>query len=498
MQNHKPQTIGLPFVLIILDGWGHSDNIQYNAIAQAHPQTYQNLMRNYPHLLLNASGPDVGLPAGQMGNSEVGHMTMGCGRTINQDLTAINLAIADKSIFSHPQLLSCFAAAKQHHKKIHLLGLLSDGGVHSHQQHFTAILDMAQQQNFSDIYVHAFLDGRDTPPKSAHQFLENISAHPCGKISSIVGRFYAMDRDQRLERTTAAISLLTGNGQYTADDALAGLAAGYARGESDEFIAPTNITGMPTIEAGDFIIFVNFRADRARQLSAGLVHAELGTLITFTKYADNLAAKVLFPKPTIDNILGEVLAANNFRQLRIAETEKYAHVTFFFDGGQEVIFDGEQRILIPSVKVSTYDLQPAMSARQITSELIANLPNFEVIICNFANADMVGHSGKINATIEAIETLDSCLQQIITAVNKLNGQIIITADHGNAELMWDEANNQPHTRHTANLVPCIYIGQQTISVSPHMHPSLKDIAPTILSLLNIPIPTQMTGNVLFV
>jgi len=494
---HHQTSTKLPLVLIILDGWGHSDHTKYNAIEQANSPTYHKLIENYPHLFLKASSLDVGLPAGQMGNSEVGHMTMGSGRIINQDLTAINLAIEDGSFFHNPQLLDTFALAKRTNKKIHLLGLLSPGGVHSHETHFQAMLDMAVQQNFSQIYIHAFLDGRDTPPQSAQQSLEQIIKHPCGKISSIVGRFYAMDRDNRVERTNAAIDLLQGQAQYNVDNPLLGLAQGYSRGETDEFISPTKINNTPNIEAGDLVVFLNFRADRARQLSHRLISQHLGKFVTFTKYAADLHTDIVFPKPNLDNILGQVIANHHLRQLRIAETEKYAHVTFFFDGGQEIIFNQEERLLIPSPKVSTYDLIPEMSAPMITQELIKRLPNFDVIICNFANADMVGHSGIMKATIAAIETLDHCLQQIISAVAKLNGQIIITADHGNAEEMWDEEHNQPHTRHTANLVPCIYVGDTLIKAKPNINASLRDIAPTILHLLNIPIPQQMTGNVIF-
>lgn len=497
MENNANLTNKTPLVLIILDGWGHSDHKEHNAIEQANSPTYHNLIKNYPHLYLCASGLDVGLPAGQMGNSEVGHMTMGCGRTINQDLTAINLAIADGSFFINQELLQAFTFAQQHQKRIHVLGLLSPGGVHSHEAHFTAILDMAAQQNFAEIYVHGFLDGRDTPPKSAHASLAKILAHPNGKISSITGRFYAMDRDQRLERTNAAVDLLKGLSTYSALDAISALDAGYARGETDEFIAPTKIIGTPNLENGDVVIFMNFRSDRTRQLSYRLIQENLGKFITFTKYATDIDSRVVFPKLQIDNSLGQVLAAHHLKQLRIAETEKYAHVTFFFDGGQEIIFPDEERVLIPSPQVNTYDLMPEMSAVKITQELIARIKDFDIIICNFANADMVGHSGIMQATVNAIEILDTCLQQIITAVKEVNGQIIITADHGNAETMWDEEHQQPHTRHTANLVPCIYIGKSHVTAQAFPNLSLRDIAPTILNLLNIPIPIQMTGNVIF-
>jgi 2,3-bisphosphoglycerate-independent phosphoglycerate mutase len=475
MQKYDKTSVKSPLVLIILDGWGHSEQTSYNAIEQANSPTYHNLMKNYPHLLLSASGLDVGLPAGQMGNSEVGHMTIGSGRTINQDLTAINLAIADGSFFTNPQLLATFAQAKSEHKKIHLLGLLSPGGIHSHENHFLAVLDLAAQQNFTEIYVHAFLDGRDTPPQSAQASLEKIMAHKLGKICSMTGRFYAMDRDQRLERTTAAVELLKGHGQYQAIDPLSALAQAYQRGETDEFLVPTKIHHTPNIEEGDIVIFMNFRADRTRQLSYKLMQENLGKFVSFTKYADDLPNNIVFLKPNIDNILGQVLAQHNLRQLRIAETEKYAHVTFFFDGGQEIVFKNAEKLLIPSPRLN----------------------DFDVIICNFANADMVGHSGVMQATVNAIEVLDKCLQEIILAVNRVKGQIIITADHGNAETMWDSEHNQPHTRHTANLVPCIYVGDSQIKAYAHNKLSLRDIAPTILSLLNLPIPQQMTGNVIF-
>lgn len=494
-----------PLLLIVLDGWGHQAASNTNAISQAKTPVWDRLLANSPNSLIAASGLNVGLPDKQMGNSEVGHMTLGAGRVIYQDLTLINNAIADGSFYKNPVLLAALNTAKLAGSTVHVLGLLSPGGVHSHEQQIYALLKMARQQQAPKICMHAFLDGRDTPPQSALasiQNLEQVCAQQDVAIASIMGRFYAMDRDKRTERTNAAVDLLiNGITAFTADSAAAGLNMAYARGETDEFVQPTKIKNL-TIQENDLVIFMNFRSDRARQLSYALINKVKNlshNFVTLTEYDPQLPAKVAFPKLPIINSLGEILQQHNLKQLRIAETEKYAHVTFFFNAGREQPFIGEERIMIPSPKVTTYDLEPAMSALAITDNLLNCIKNktSQVIICNFANADMLGHTGQFTATVTAIETLDACLGKIIAALNQYGGQALITADHGNAETMWDEANQQPHTAHTANLVPIIYIGPNKVQFKPesgNTHFGLCDVAPTMLDLLNIAKPLEMTGS----
>jgi len=489
--------LDLPLLLIILDGWGYSEASSTNAIKQAHTPVWDSLWSSCPHTLLSGSGLDVGLPEGQMGNSEVGHMTLGAGRVIYQDLTLINNAIADQSFFSNQVLLDALNIAKSHRKAVHILGLLSPGGIHSHEQQIAAMVKMAEQQHVPKIYVHAFLDGRDTPPQSAKNSILLLEPY----IASIMGRFYAMDRDKRNERTDVALNLLTkGLAKYSAATAIEGLEMAYARGETDEFVQPTKIKNV-NIDAGDVVIFMNFRSDRARQLSQALTAISpklLGEFVTLTEYDPQLAAKVAFPKLKVTNTLSEILAQQHITQLHIAETEKYAHVTFFFNAGQEQAMPGEDRVLIPSPKVATYDLQPEMSAAAIAEKLVAAIEskNYDVIICNFANADMVGHTGKIPATIQAIETLDACLGIITQALDKFGGQALITADHGNAEVMWDAQHQQPHTAHTTNLVPLVYVGQHELTFEINNSgkiQGLQDVAPTILELLGLQQPREMTG-----
>jgi 2,3-bisphosphoglycerate-independent phosphoglycerate mutase len=498
-----PMLTTSPTLLIILDGWGYRETSAQNAIAQANTPVWNNLWATCPHTLISGSGLDVGLPAGQMGNSEVGHMTLGSGRVIYQDLTLINNAIADESFYNNKILLQALATAKQNNKTIHVLGLVSPGGVHSHEQQIFAMLKMAAQQQAPKVCVHAFLDGRDTPPQSAKDSilaLEKICAQQKNtSIATVMGRFYAMDRDKRTERTDAAINLLiNGQAKYKANSALVALEDAYARGETDEFVQPTQITN-DTIKANDVVVFMNFRADRARQLSYALLKTvQLGDFVTLTEYDKQLPAKVAFPKLAIKNVLGEVFQQHHVSQLRIAETEKYAHVTFFFNAGREEPFVGEDRVLIPSPKVTTYDLQPAMSAKEITAKLLSFIEAkaYEVIICNFANADMVGHTGKMTEAIQAIEVLDSCLGNIVAALKQFGGQALITADHGNAEIMWDEKSNQPHTAHTSNLVPLVYVGNNKIKFKSNLQNTnygLKDVAPTVLKLLNIEPPPEMIG-----
>lgn len=489
--------LDLPLLLIILDGWGHSEASDTNAIQQARKPVWDQLWSSCPHTLLSGSGLDVGLPAGQMGNSEVGHMTLGAGRVIYQDLTLINNAIADQSFFSNQVLLDALNIAKRNNKAVHILGLLSPGRIHSHEQHIAAMVKMAEQQHISKIYVHAFLDGRDTPPQSAKNSILLLEPY----LASIMGRFYAMDRDNRSERTEAALKLLTkGQAAYTATSAIEGLEMAYARGETDEFVQATKLKNV-NIEAGDVVIFMNFRSDRARQLSQALTAITpglLGEFVTLTEYDPQIKAKVAFPKQKVRNTLSEVLAQQHLTQLHIAETEKYAHVTFFFNAGQEQAVPGEDRILIPSPQVATYDLKPEMSAAAMTEKLVTAIAEkkYDVIICNFANADMVGHTGKIAATIQAIEVLDQCLGKIRQALQTFGGQALITADHGNAEVMWDAQHQQPHTAHTTNLVPLVYVGQHELTFKINNSgkvPGLQDVAPTILELLGLQQPSNMTG-----
>lgn len=499
-------------LLLILDGFGIRDAQDHNAIATAHAPTWHNLWATKPHTLLAASGEAVGLPAGQMGNSEVGHMTIGAGRVIYQDLTRIDRAIAAGELQQNTVLQNALHFAKAADKTVHLLGLLSPGGVHSHEQHLYALLQQCQQHGLSKVCIHAFLDGRDVPPKSAEASLTALEkvcqAMDCGHIASLCGRYYAMDRDQRWERTEQAYALLTeGTAPYQAASALAGLQAAYERNESDEFVRPTLIGSGHPIEAGDVVIFWNYRSDRARQLSRAFLSQDftgfhrptpphLGAFVSLTQYAEDIPSQVIFPPQGIHHTLGECLAEQGIHQFRIAETEKYAHVTFFFNGGRETVFDLEQRCLIPSPKVATYDQQPAMSAGEISQALIAALQQqrFGFLVSNYANPDMVGHTGNFDAARASIETLDRCLKDVIDAAQANGYEVIITADHGNAECMYDETHHQPHTAHTTEPVPFVYIGRAVRTIK--AHGSLADVAPTILALMGLAIPPEMTGQVL--
>lgn len=508
-------SINHPTLLLILDGWGYRESIPYNAIALAHTPCWDTIWHTYPRTLLLGSGLDVGLPAGQMGNSEVSHMTIGSGRVFFQDLTKINLAIEDGSFFTN-QVLTQTLANNGDNNTIHILGLLSTGGIHSHSSHFYALLTLASQYKVKKLYIHAFLDGRDTPPKSATENILGLEqlckALKTGTIASITGRYYAMDRDKKYDRTQIAYDLLTlGKCTYKSPTALDALEQAYARGETDEFVQPTLIATADNeamIKDGDVVIFMNFRADRAKQLSASLLQQDftgftrtvmpkLKDFITLTEYATDLSTTVAFPKIKPPNMLGEYLAAHHLTQLRLAETEKYAHVTFFFDGGEDIIFPHEDRKLIASPLVATYDLSPAMSAKEVTQALTtAILQNkYNVIICNLANADMVGHTGNMPATIQAIEVLDECLANIINAVLTVNGEAIITADHGNAEVMYNADEQQPHTAHTLSPLPLVYIGKRKITMLRNLG-TLSDVAPTLLTLLGLPTPKEMTGKTL--
>ncbi|HEY9043625.1 MAG TPA: 2,3-bisphosphoglycerate-independent phosphoglycerate mutase [Rheinheimera sp.] len=504
-----------PLVLLILDGWGYREETDNNAIAQADTPVMDRLWHDYPHTLISGSGLDVGLPDGQMGNSEVGHVNLGSGRIVYQDFTRITKAIDDGDFFTNPVLVTAVDKAKKQQKAVHIMGLLSPGGVHSHEDHILAMIKLAEQQGASPIYLHAFLDGRDTPPRSAKSSLEKIQAHfnhtGSGQIASVVGRYYAMDRDKRWDRVQQAYDLLTqGTAEYQAQDALQALEMAYQRDENDEFVKATAIMSghnKPVqMQDGDALIFMNFRADRARQFSRAFVDSDfngftrqhrpaLSSFIMLTEYAADIKAPCAYPPESLNNVLGEWLAKHHKTQLRISETEKYAHVTFFFSGGREELFEGEQRILIDSPKVATYDLQPEMSSTELTDKLVNAIhsADFDVIICNYPNGDMVGHTGVMSAAIKAVEAVDHCIGRVVDALQQVGGECLITADHGNAEMMLDTDSGQAHTAHTSGPVPLIYVGRQASVTEGGV---LSDIAPTMLHLMNMPIPTEMTGKIL--
>ena len=500
-----------PLLLLILDGWGHREDPSYNAIAAAHTPHWDALLARFPHTTLQCAGDAVGLPHGQMGNSEVGHMHMGAGRLIPQDLTRIDEAIASGAFADNPVFSSMLNTLQQSGKALHLLGLLSPGGVHSHQNHLLALAILAHKAGVRT-YIHGILDGRDTAPQSALTFIEmlekTIAPFPSITLASLIGRHYAMDRDNRWQRTEMAFHLYTtGQCVYHAASATQAIKAAYQRGEKDEFIQATALhpseTSPITLHTGDALCFMNFRSDRARQLSYAFteenfhgferpVRPRLSHFVTLTEYAANLNATVAFPSLEIHDTLGEILSHRGFKQCRIAETEKYAHVTFFFNGGREAPFDNETRILIPSPSVNTYDQQPAMSVHIITAHLMTLIKQQDVIICNFANADMVGHTGDFDATVQAVEAIDTCLGQIIAALQDLQGELLVTADHGNAECMYDPLTQQAHTAHTTEKVPLVYMGRPAVFNS--TAGTLMDIAPTLLYLLNEPVPQTMTGK----
>ena len=497
-----------PTVLIVLDGWGVRAEPQHNAIHAARTPHWDALWRG-PSTLLDASGERVGLPPGQMGNSEVGHMNIGAGRVVHQDLTRIDRAVASGALADNPALRKAIATTAERGATLHILGLLSPGGVHSHEDQIAALAAAADGSD-AKVRLHAFLDGRDTPPKSAADSLRRFEARFPGVIASITGRYYAMDRDARWERTERAWRLLAhGETSFRFPSPLAALEAAYERGETDEFVQPSAVqpggTPAPTIADGDAVVFMNFRADRARQLSRAFVEAEfdgfprparprLAAFVTLTRYADDLPAQVAFAPERVDDSLGEVLARRGLTQLRLAETEKYAHVTYFFSGRRETPFAGEDRVLVPSPKVATYDLAPRMSADEVTDKLVDAIAGgaYDFIVCNYANGDMVGHTGDFAAAVQAVETVDECLGRVHEALRRRGGQALITADHGNAERMLDTTTNQPHTAHTSSLVPLVYAGpQRTRFVA---EGALSDVAPTVLALMGIEAPPSMTGR----
>lgn len=503
-----------PLVLIILDGFGHSESPEYNAIVAANTPVYDRLRATQPHGLISGSGMDVGLPDGQMGNSEVGHMNLGAGRVVYQDFTRVTKAIRDGEFFQNPVLTGAVDKAVGAGKAVHILGLLSDGGVHSHQDHLVAMAELAAQRGAEKIYLHAFLDGRDTPPRSAQSSIELLDATFAklgkGRIASLIGRYYAMDRDNRWDRVSAAYNLIVDSvAEYTAETALAGLEAAYARAENDEFVKATRIGEAVKVEDGDAVIFMNFRADRARELSRAFVEPDfnefprarqpkMAAYIGLTQYSAKIAAPAAFAPSSLNNVLGEYLAKNGKTQLRIAETEKYAHVTFFFSGGREEPFEGEERILIPSPKVATYDLQPEMNAPEVTDRIVEAIEQqrFDVIVVNYANGDMVGHTGVFEAAVKAVEALDTCVGRIVEALDKVDGEALITADHGNVEQMEDACTGQAHTAHTSEPVPFIYVGKRKVHV--REGGVLADVAPTMLKLLGLDKPVEMTGTSILV
>lgn len=521
------QTRKKPFVLTIIDGFGYSAESKYNAISLANTPTWDNLWQNNPKCLLNCSGHSVGLPNNQMGNSEVGHMNISAGRVIYQDLTKIDLDIQTGEFFKNTVLNNVLQDTKQaadNQRALHVAGLISDGGVHSHINHFIALINLAKQYDIKNLYLHAFLDGRDTAPRSALTYLKPLADllndSGVGKLVSIIGRYYAMDRDQRWERTDLAYNLLINNiatathdhdQVYWYQDVTTAINAAYERNESDEFIKPTIICNNAQdynkfkIKNNDNFILMNFRSDRARQLSKKLVSTSSVTLnkfVTLTQYEPGLTSNIVYPQQTHSNMLGEYISDNNLTQLRIAETEKYAHVTFFFNGGKEQPFKNEDRVLVPSPKVSTYNLKPEMSAYELTDILCEEIESgkYDLIICNYANPDMVGHTGDLSATIKAIETIDHCLARVITALDKAQGQLFITADHGNAEYMFNDQTNQAHTAHTHSLVPLVYVCNNPENehlAAIDIQGCLTDIAPSILSLMGLEIPQEMTGKILF-
>ena len=502
-----------PVVLMILDGWGIERPGPFNAVTLARTPRLAELFRTCPATTLQASGLAVGLPEGQMGNSEVGHLNLGAGRVIYQELTRISKSIADGDFFTNPVLLSALARLRQNGGKLHLMGLLSDGGVHSHNSHLYALLELARRHDCGDVCVHAFLDGRDTPPRSGGNYLAELEGELArigvGRVATVCGRFYTMDRDQRWERVERGYRALTAGEGMIAPSSAAAIAAAYAADQGDEFVEPRIIhaagQAAGTIADGDAVIFFNFRSDRAREMTRAFTDPtfsgfsrrplNLAAFVCLTEYDETFALPVAFPAENYDHLLGSVVAAAGRTQLRIAETEKYAHVTFFFNGGSEVPFPGEERILIPSPKdVATYDRKPGMSAALVTDAVVARIAagHDDLIILNFANPDMVGHTGILAAAVAAMEAIDGCVGRVVDAVLAVGGRLLITADHGNCERMADELGH-PYTAHTVNPVPLLLVDPQRPAA--RLRPGiLADVAPTILELMNLDRPAEMTGR----
>ena len=491
-----------PIILTILDGYGLSNKEYGNAVAQANNKVFNMLWQKYPHTTLVASGQEVGLPALQMGNSEVGHMNIGAGRIVYQPLERINKSIDDKTFFTNEELLKVMAHVKSHHSKLHLMGLISDGGVHSHINHLMALLDLCKEKQVEEVYLHLFTDGRDTDPKSAYTYIcqveEKLRSIGIGSIATIGGRYYGMDRDNNYDRLKKAYDTIINSVGIYCDSIREYIEKSYEQGIYDEFLIPAIFDKRGNIEANDGLIAFNYRKDRLREMLTCLTNEEneikvplLPNLkvVTMMPVVESVKAPHAFDDEKLDNILGEYIEKCGLSQLRIAETEKFAHVTFFFDGGREVDYKNEKKILIPSPKVATYDLKPEMSAEEITDSLLKEIENYDVIILNFANGDMLGHTGVLEAAIKGVETVDQCLLKIYEKIKELNGIMIITADHGNCEEMLDDKGNVV-TSHTTNLVPFI-ITKENIKLNPG---KLADIAPTILELLNLEVPVEMTGK----
>jgi 2,3-bisphosphoglycerate-independent phosphoglycerate mutase len=504
-----------PVVLIILDGFGERAARPNNAVRLAKSPTFDALYAGYPHGLLDASGLSVGLPDGQMGNSEVGHLNLGAGRVVYQDLTRINKAIADGDFYENRALVGAIEAAKKSGGALHLCGLTSPGGVHSALEHAFAVVELAKRHGLTRAYWHAFLDGRDVPPKSAAKILRDLQGQltriGVGRIATVVGRYFAMDRDQRWDRVARAYRLLVAGEGHAVTDPAAAVEACYAKNETDEFVQPLVVTDgekpIATVRDGDAVVFFNFRSDRARELTRALAGLEVGfergpapklaAYVCMTEYDVRFGLPIAFPQQKLDRILGQVLSAANVRQLRTAETEKYAHVTFFFNGGVEAPFPLEDRKLVPSPKeVATYDLAPAMSAEPVTDGVVAGIASgdYGFVLVNFANPDMVGHTGMLDPAIHAVETVDRCIGRIWAACKARGAAMVITADHGNCETMWDEETNGPHTAHTTNPVPFIVADEDARGKKIREGGRLCDVAPTVLSLMGLPIPKEMEGK----
>ena len=502
-------------MLMILDGFGENEVENANAVKLANTPNIDRLMKTCPTTDVFTSGLNVGLPEGQMGNSEVGHTNIGAGRIVYQDLTRITKSIEDGDFFSNTELVKAIENCKEHNSKLHVMGLLSDGGVHSHIRHLFAILELAKRKDFEDVYVHCFMDGRDTPPASGETYIaeleEKMKEKGVGKIATISGRFYAMDRDKRWQRVQKAYDAMVNGVGDKSTSAIAAIENSYQKEIFDEFIVPTVITNgeepVATIENNDSVIFVNFRPDRAREITRTLVDKDFKEFETkpldvyyvcMTNYDDTMPnVKVAFKKEELKNTFGEYIAEKGLTQLRIAETEKYAHVTFFFNGGEERQYKGEDRILVPSPKVETYDLKPEMSAYEVTDKVVdaINSKKYDCIILNYANPDMVGHTGNLEAAIKAIETIDECVERVVEAVEAQDGVLLITADHGNAEQMIDYKTGEPHTAHTTNPVPLILVGMDNAKLK---QGRLADLAPTMLDIMELEKPAEMTGESLII
>lgn len=491
--------------LIILDGWGIGDRSASDAVFNANTPVYDQLIATQPWSKLKTSGEDVGLPDGQMGNSEVGHLNIGAGRVVYQDLVRINIACREKTIDVHPEINAMIEYVKKNNKSLHLMGLVSDGGVHSSQEHLHHILDVCAKNDIKSVFVHAFTDGRDTDPKSGKEFIASLEKHiakSTGSLASITGRYYAMDRDKRWERVKIAYDALVNGIGKSAESGVAAMQLAYGEGLTDEFVTPFVLDKNGTIKEGDAVFCFNFRTDRCREITVALTQKDMPEYgmktmplyyVTMTNYDNTYRdVHVVYSKEDLVNTLGEVLAANHRTQIRIAETEKYPHVTFFFSGGREKEFEGEKRIMIPSPKVATYDLQPEMSARELTAAIVPELEkgNADFVCLNFANPDMVGHTGDYKAVIKALETVDECLGKVLAAGKKQNYSFIIIADHGNSDFMIN-ADGTPNTAHTTNPVPCILIDDRYNSIADGR---LADIAPTLLTLMEVSAPSEMTGK----